>query len=412
MSRGPRTIGPARGRPATVSRSARLPAFIGCSIDAARVLAGLRLAVVGAGSVGRRVALHLARVMPAELLVVDPGRYKPESILTQEIGPEDLGALKASNTAARCKEISPGTSVLAFNGGVQDLDLGAFAHLDLVVLATDNLMAELETGRRCARLRVPLIQASLHGASLTAAVRVFGNRGSDDPCPACGFGPEEWRHLERETRFSCEGDGASAVLHVRNPPTNGVSALCALAADAAVLQSLRLTLGLGGPVEDTLLEQNAYTWRTVASPLSRNPDCPEEHAPWDRCAAPRLLEECTLAELGRAAGVPEPELGSAAFTLGDLRFFESAACSCGGRASLRRFLSTGARGGPCPSCGAPLEPDPFTSHRPVPGDVILADAARPLRELTPTAPGWIAVRRGDRTTLILAPRESPERGAP
>ena len=94
--------------------------------------------------------------------------------------------------------------MFACDGPVQELPITAFADAHLVVLATDNLAAEVEVGQRCLWLGKPLIQASVHGETLVAQVRSFVNR-EGGACPACGFSAVEWAHLNRETSFSCEG---------------------------------------------------------------------------------------------------------------------------------------------------------------------------------------------------------------
>ena len=63
--------------------SARLPKFVGLAVDAPAALSVLRVLVVGAGSVGLNVLLHLARLGVGVIHIVDHGRYKAESLLTQ-----------------------------------------------------------------------------------------------------------------------------------------------------------------------------------------------------------------------------------------------------------------------------------------------------------------------------------------
>ncbi len=190
---------------ATLDPAARLPKFVGGPVDAAPKLNALRVFIVGVGSVGGRIAIHLARLGIARLWLVDPKRFKPESMLTHDIESRDVGKSKALTTARRCKAISPATRVFAFDGVVEELPLDAFAGADLVVLATDNLAAEIEVGQRCVHAGKPLVQASVHGDTLTAQVRVFGNADGQGPCPACGFGNVEWRMLNEQVRFSCDG---------------------------------------------------------------------------------------------------------------------------------------------------------------------------------------------------------------
>ena len=122
-----------------------------------------------------RIALHLARLRIAELWLVDPQQFcKAESLLTHPIS-EISRQPKVTVTARRCKKISPSTRVFSFVGRVQDLLLDALANVHLWVMATDNLAAEIEVGRRCLHLGRRLVHAALFGEGMVAQVRVFAN---------------------------------------------------------------------------------------------------------------------------------------------------------------------------------------------------------------------------------------------
>src|SRR5206468_9883032 len=104
-------------------------------------------AIIGTGSVGGRVAFHFCRLSLAELWLVDPKVFKPESVLTHDADPSDVGKSKALRTARLCQAINPAMRLFVFVGKVEDLPLDAFADVDLVIMATDNLAAEVEVGQ-------------------------------------------------------------------------------------------------------------------------------------------------------------------------------------------------------------------------------------------------------------------------
>ncbi|MCI0456193.1 MAG: ThiF family adenylyltransferase [Gemmataceae bacterium] len=386
----------AEGLPRT-SLADRLPRFVGLSADPLPVLSGLRVGVVGVGSVGRNVALHLARLHIEALWLIDPGRYKPASLLTQPIGPADVGQPKATSTGSLCKAISPRTRVFACDGAVERLPLTALADAHAVVLATDNLAAEVETGQRCLRLGGPLVQASVHGDTLVSQVRFFANRGGEGACPACGFTAAEWAALNREGRFSCAGwAGGEIQRETVAAPTMSVSFLCSLAADLACMQLLRHVLKLGPPVEDSLLEHCGYTHRTVVSPLSRNLDCPCEHQAWQVRPAPGPLASCSLGELARTVG-ENGDLERASFAVEGAAFAEVAVCRfCGQAQRCGRFVRRGESAGPCRSCGSATQPEPFYCHDPVPAEAVLTLLGHPLGEIGGAAAAWVLVRDGER----------------
>ena len=147
--------------------------------------------------------------------------------------------------------------------------MDAFVDSDLVVMATDNLQAEIATAQRCLYLRKPLLQASVHGETLVVQIRWFGDvakgRGA---CPACSYSQAELSHAIAGTKFSCEGyRGARPEFEIETAPTVCVSAVCNLAADMAMTQVLRFALGLGQPTDDFCLEYCGFTHRTVLGRL-------------------------------------------------------------------------------------------------------------------------------------------------
>ena len=150
----------------------------------------------------------LARLMVARVSLIDPGRLKAESLLTHPALPGDVGQNKATNLARAVRAISPATEVLAFEGPIQDFDLANLADADFVLLASDNLNAEVAAGQKALWLDLPLIQASVDGATLVSHVRFLKNDRAEGPCPACAFGQAEWLALNRGTQFSCEFAGA------------------------------------------------------------------------------------------------------------------------------------------------------------------------------------------------------------
>src|SRR5262245_54476927 len=119
----PTTLVEVQGDPRHASprarREDRLPQLIGLQVDANEVLDNLTVMLVGVGSVGATVALSLAHLHVAELRLVDRLRFTHASTLTQPVGQAEVGKPKASMIGRRCKEISPRTRVLVFDGPFQ-----------------------------------------------------------------------------------------------------------------------------------------------------------------------------------------------------------------------------------------------------------------------------------------------------
>ncbi len=111
----------------------------------------------------------------AKLLFADPKVLKGESTLTHASGPETEGHASVRLTSRRRKEISPGTQVEVFVGAVHGLLLVALLDVDVVLMATDNHAAEVDTGQRCLHLGRRLIHAALQPDILVVQARCFGN---------------------------------------------------------------------------------------------------------------------------------------------------------------------------------------------------------------------------------------------
>ncbi len=396
------------GAPAPrVALGARLPRFVGCKVDPVAALLTLKIMLVGIGSVGRNAALHLARLQPHTLWLVDPKRYKLESLATQAIDPAEVGAPKAASTARLCKRISPATRMFSFTGLAEALPLAAFAEADAFLITPDNLPAVLFVGQIARNLGKLLIQAAVQGEVLVAQVPCWSNTHVEGPCPACGFTAADWSHVNAATRFSCEGVRAGeSKLEIAGPATMSVSPLCSLAADLAVTQLLRAVLHLGAPVEDTALEYCGYTHRTVEAPLKCNPQCPCDHTIFVQRAAPRPLGECTLRDLSSAAGLPFGD--AASYTVDGFSFVEFGACQCAIPPAIRRFVAPGETPlGSCALCHAPVQAQPFHTHRSVSAPLLGPLAERPLRELGVTTARSVVVRAADAAVLFLNSHSEP-----
>jgi hypothetical protein len=292
--------------------------------------------------------------------------------------------------------------VRVFDGPVQQLPVESLAAATIVILATDNLTAEVEVGQRCIRLRLPLVQAAVHGETLVARISWWNNRDGSGACPACGFSTAEWNHLNRETVFTCAGVGNSERT-TQTVATRSVAFLCSLAADLAMVQVLRFLLGLGKPVEDSVLEYCGYTHRSVLSPLQRNADCLCEHVAYERGTLPCPLDQATLAQLASAADREFPvDHASTSFEVGELLFVEAVLC-CGRLQSVRRFGMAGKSVGQCSVCAQPMRADShaFHSHRAVPAAMLEQLLNRRLGELGAGAARSVVLRRGDRYVLFI-----------
>ncbi|MHC4814486.1 MAG: HesA/MoeB/ThiF family protein [Planctomycetota bacterium] len=334
--------------------AARLPRFVGCAGAVAEILAGATVAVVGAGSVGQAALQHFARMGVGTLHIVDRGFLKNESVLTHPTPRAACGRPKAKYAGGVVRAIAPGTRVVVHQGAFEDLPLDAFLGIDLVVLATDNLVAEISVGQRCLNLGIPLLHASVLGSLLVAQLRTFtGGEQGAGPCPACLYSPVEWQQVSQESSFAC--DGSSAASGRSLAPTQSTSSLCSFAAELAVHRALRHLLGLGVPLADQVLEYRGYVDELTTSAVHRREDCPIEHQRW--AIVPRGQAATVGAVLHRSNLEPPCSVA-----VDGTQFVAEAVCGSGRWQSIGRFVAAGETLGSCDHCGGPLAPSPFHTH--------------------------------------------------
>lgn len=390
----PRTRAHDRSPPLDVRR--RLPAFIALKTDAVPALASIRALLIGAGSIGGRIAEHLARLQVGGIAVVDPATYKPESLLTQPIGPRDIGRSKARVIAKRCRAIAPAAQVRALAAPLDSIGLDVFASADVTIAALDNHRAVVELCARCPR-DVPVIIAAVHGETLTAQVRCYSGRPGS-ACPACRIGTAERAQMLAEASFPCDGTGA-ADLHAT--PTMSISALCAIAADMAVIALVRSRLGLGRPIDDQQLEFNGYTFRTAISPLTPAPACTCDHDRFARVTLPGTLASRSLRDIAAAAGINGDEADTeASYRVDGYVLADHAACAC--RAVQGMFLPAG--GSRCRRCRGIVAATPFGVRTEVPASCLSGQLRRPLHRLGARRVAAVVVRgRAGRVLVTGAP---------
>jgi molybdopterin/thiamine biosynthesis adenylyltransferase len=396
-----------------LDRSVRAPGLLGVAQDVGAALRELDLVVVGLGAVGLHLADAAARLGVRSLVLVDGARLKVESLLTHRCGPREVGRSKARVAAERGKALSPTTRVLSFEGPVEDLPTCVLASASWILLATDNLAAEIRVAQSALHLGVPLVQASVHGATLTAAVRSLAPvEGDEGPCLACAYSSREWAQLDEGTRFSCDGPaGAGAAPDRSRVPTTSWPFVCALAANLAWMELVRRTAGIGGDGESRLIEYEGARHRTFVTPLAHAAGCPLDHR-GDRLV-PRDgdLAASTPRELLRDAGYADADLRRTTLTVEGFRYASLATCSCSAHPRLGRFFRAGGALGPCRRCGRPQVPHPLHQYQEAPFSSLEGGIDTPLDALG--APGASSVRvRGNGEAVRFYRRVLPKGALP
>ena len=390
-----------------ISRENRLPGILGAPENLSEIISRLRVLVVGTGAIGGTITDHLARLQPATLYLTDPKRFKEESVLTQPIGPESVGCLKAAVWAKKAKAISPQTDVRFSHRPISGIDIGELAgKVDVLALATDNIAAEVYCAQLAAWLGIPVIHGAVHGETTVAQIRVYGMKDGSGPCPACVLNADEWNIMNREVVFACDPGSA---MKINSPVTRSLPNHCSLAGSLAVNQLLKAMVPYGAPVSDSMLEFCGHTGKSNSYPLTQNPDCPCDHTPWLIRETDYPLEKKSPADLALLAGIDSPK--SVLFRAGDHDWLDFPICPNGhvpkthGGFVIHDTISENDPAS-CSVCGAWTTPDPFFRRRAVSSESLGGAIDMPLSELGITSTPWVKIQHREKTTLIL-PQQQP-----
>ena len=126
-------------------------------------LAGARITVCGAGSLGANLVEQLARCGAPGLTVIDRDRLEEQNLATQPYGRSELGGYKATllsalvyralglQVTAVSKELTPDTAARLLRGS------------QLVVDCLDNRAGRLCVQKACRQYEIPLLHGGLNG---------------------------------------------------------------------------------------------------------------------------------------------------------------------------------------------------------------------------------------------------------
>src|SRR5262249_50330861 len=136
-------------------------------------LAAARVLVVGAGALGNEVIKNLVLVGTGTVYVIDVDTVEPSNLSRSVLfRAGDGGRAKADVAAVRAREINPDVTLIPIHGDViNDLGLGLFADVDVVIGCLDNREARLWVNRQCWKVGTPWVDAGIQ--EIQGVVKVF-----------------------------------------------------------------------------------------------------------------------------------------------------------------------------------------------------------------------------------------------
>ena len=245
-----------------------------------------RIAVVGNGSVGSRVATELGRLGVGLLLIDKPGeRLEEHNIHRHELGYRSLGQLKTTALADHIRNYNPNVEIATAECDVT-LEPDRFEQLlvahrvDLILVCTDNQPSRHAINAVATKLGLPTISSGVYDGGVGGEVY---RTGPGAACYACMAGLLNHRQTTRDQ---------PATIDYSNPDLDGLQSTSALNMDIGQISLIQTRVALqellGGETDLTGLprEVNLIIFANRTHPkafprplhanfhvMPRHPDC-------------------------------------------------------------------------------------------------------------------------------------------
>jgi adenylyltransferase/sulfurtransferase len=228
-------------------------------------LAAARVLVVGAGALGNEVIKNLALVGAGTISVVDCDTVEPSNLSRSVLfRAEDGGQPKAEVAARRARELNPDVIFIPIHGDIiNDVGLGLFADVDVVIGCLDNREARLWVNRQCWKVGTPWVDAGIQ--EIQGVVKVFVP--PDSACYECAMTSRDYQLLN--LRYSCPLLRRDQILEGKVPTAPTIASMMAA---LEVQEALKIIHGL--PVAAGSAHVfNGVTNQFYTTRLPRRDDC-------------------------------------------------------------------------------------------------------------------------------------------
>ncbi|MDE5589986.1 MAG: ThiF family adenylyltransferase [Acetatifactor sp.] len=307
-------------------------------------LANAAIMVVGAGAIGNEMIKNLALLGIGKILIIDMDAIENTN-LTRSIlfRAKDVGRYKAEVAAERAHEVNPDVHTKAFIANIiDDVGLGVFRRMDVVLGGLDNREARLSINQSCYKVNRPWIDGAIE--TFNGFARVF--TPGHGACYECTMTETDWRLINK--RKSCAMLTHEQMAEGKIPTTPTSSSVIAGIQVQELLKLLHADRGLptlaGKGYVFNGLTHDSYVVEYQVKPDCMSHDIYEEIIEKDWSVRTMSLGEILLeikAELGEGAVVDlDREISTMAY------------CRCGHQKAmfmpvhkLKETMLT------CPDCG-------------------------------------------------------------
>ena len=310
--------------------------------------------VVGAGAIGNELVKNLTLLGIGKILIFDMDGIENTNLTRSVLyRAKDVGRYKAEVAAERAMEMNPDVTAKAFVSNIiDDVGLGVFRRMDVVLGGLDNREARLSINQSCYKVDKPWIDGAIEALNGFARVFIPGHGA----CYECTMTETDWMLINK--RKSCALLTHEQMASGKIPTTPTSSSIIAGIQVQEMLKLLHKDRNL-----PTLAGKgyvfNGLTHDSYVVEYQEKPDCMSHDTYETILEKPWSAQTITLREMRTAI---RAELGEKAVIDFDRDIATTAQCTCGGHMDLftpvhklRGHMLT------CPECGKQMSFDTIHS---------------------------------------------------
>lgn len=314
--------------------------------------------VVGAGAIGNELVKNLTLLGIGKILIFDMDGIENTNLTRSVLyRAKDVGRYKAEVAAERAMEMNPDVKAKAFvNNIIDDVGLGVFRRMDVVLGGLDNREARLSINQSCYKVNKPWIDGAIEALNGFARVFIPGQGA----CYECTMTETDWMLINK--RKSCALLTHEQMAEGKIPTTPTSSSIIAGVQVQELLKLLHSDRNL-----PTLAGKgyvfNGLTHDSYVVEYQEKPDCMSHDTYENIIEMPWSVRTLTLQELLTEI---RKQLGDSAVVDFDRDIATLGKCSCGEHKDL--FIPVHKLKGEmltCPKCGNQMS---FDSIHSIKGD--------------------------------------------
>lgn len=277
--------------------------------------------VVGAGAIGNELVKNLSLLGIGRILIYDMDSIENTNLTRSVLfRASDVGQAKAEVVAGRAMEMNPDVHAKAFIANIlDDVGLGVFRRMDVVLGGLDNREARLGINQACYKVGRPWIDGAIEAMSGFARVFVPG----EGACYECTMNETDWRLINK--RRSCALLTHEQIAEGKTPTTPTSSSVIAGIQVQEMLKLLHKDRGL--PVlAGKGFVFNGLTHDSYVVEYQVKPDCMSHDYYEEIVEKPWSVHHISLAALLKEI---RSDMGPEAIIELDRDIATTASCSCG-----------------------------------------------------------------------------------